>query len=147
MIDLAANAESGEIIKFFEELFNDLDIDEIQYKMWTATDRCTIIDVILTANEFIESLVTQLEKLLKHDYVAKTQGRFYANLKNDLKAGEFVVTFDFAENYKFVVQEEAQAFYWNNNQATLFPMVIYYRENNKTEYCSFVGIVLNMTPY
>ena len=57
-----------------------------------------------------------------------------------MKPGEFLVTADFAENYAFVVQEAAQAFHWNNNQATLFPSVIYYKEGGELECCSFVGI-------
>lgn len=108
--------------------------------MWTATDRCTILTIIATADEFVETLVTQLEKLLKHDHVAKTQSRYYASLKDKLDEGQFIITLDFAENYEFIVQEAVQAFHWNNNQATLFPIVIYYRENSETKHCSLVGI-------
>ena len=57
-----------------------------------------------------------------------------------MKPREFLVTADFAENYAFVVQEAAQAFHYNNNQATLFPLVIDYKEGGELEYCSFVGI-------
>ena len=57
-----------------------------------------------------------------------------------MKPAEFLVTADFAENYGFVLQEAAQAFHWNNNQATLFPLVIYYKEGGDLECCSFVGI-------
>ena len=54
--------------------------------------------------------------------------------------GEFLVTADFAKNYAFVVQEAAQAFHWNNNQATLFPLVIYYKAGSELACCRFVGI-------
>ena len=33
--------------------------------------------------------------------------------------------------YSFVAQDELQAFHWNNVQATLHPIVIYYREQGK----------------
>ena len=36
----------------------------------------------------------------------------------------------FAENYAFVVRNAAQSFYWNNDQATVFTVVIYYKEDN-----------------
>lgn len=98
------------------------------------------MDVASSTAGFIDSLSLQFEKLLKHDFVAKEQNRFYVNLKNDLKPGEVLVTLDFAENYSFVVQEAAQAFHWNNDQATLCPMVIYYRENDECKHCSFVVI-------
>ena len=42
-----------------------------------------------------------------------------------------IVLFDFAENYSFVIQDEVQGFHWNNLQATLHPIVLYYRENGK----------------
>lgn len=108
--------------------------------MWTSTDRCTIVDVVSDSDEFIDTLVTNLDKLLKHDFIAKTQNRYFSDLKLNLKRGEFAIVVDFAENYAFVVQEAAQAFHWNNDQATLIPMVIYYNEDNTTKHCSLVGI-------
>lgn len=37
---------------------------------------------------------------------------------------------DFAENYSFLVQDASQAFHWNNSQATLHPIVVYYRSSS-----------------
>ena len=37
-----------------------------------------------------------------------------------------MVLLDFAENYSFVVQDEAQSFPWNNMQCSIHPAVIYY---------------------
>lgn len=48
-----------------------------------------------------------------------------------MKPGELLVIQDFAENYAFVVQNAAQAFHWNNNQATIYPVVVYYRDEDK----------------
>ena len=36
----------------------------------------------------------------------------------------------FAENYAFVVQNAAQSFHWNNDQATIFTVLIYYKKDN-----------------
>ena len=33
------------------------------------------------------------------------------------------IILDFAENYNFIVQDAAQGFRWNNNQATLHPLL------------------------
>ena len=42
-------------------------------------------------------------------------------------AGEFLICFDFAENYAFVVQNSAQSFHWNNDQDNNFkPKKMYY---------------------
>ena len=35
-----------------------------------------------------------------------------------------IIMGDFAENYKFMVQDEVQGFHWNNLQCTLHPVVI-----------------------
>ena len=88
------------------------------------------------------NLCQKLETLLLRDFRLKAQSQYYNKLKSELKPGEFLVTADFAENYAFIVQEAAQAFHWNNNQATLFPLVIlvYYKEGGELECCSFVGI-------
>lgn len=44
--------------------------------------------------------------------------------------GEFFVICEFAENYAFVVQDAAPGFHWNNNQATIYTVVVYYKEND-----------------
>ena len=38
---------------------------------------------------------------------------------------------DFAEIYRFVVQDEIQSFHWNKTQGTLHPIVIYYKINEE----------------
>ena len=44
------------------------------------------------------------------------------------------------ENYAFVLQDASQSFHWNNDQATLHPFVVYFRQAGKIENCSFVVI-------
>jgi hypothetical protein len=48
---------------------------------------------------------------------------FLRELKCNLQSGEFVVLCDFAVNYSFVLQDEAQGFHWNNAQATIHPYI------------------------
>ena len=38
---------------------------------------------------------------------------------------------DFSENFDYVVQDAAQAFHYNNDQCTVFPVVFYYRSYNE----------------
>ena len=47
-----------------------------------------------------------------------------------LKPNECIIILDFAENFSFVVQGAAQAFHWNNTQATIHPFVVYHISNN-----------------
>jgi hypothetical protein len=49
-------------------------------------------------------------------------------VKKNVKENEAVVSLDFAENYGFVIQDEAQSFHWNNDQATTFPIAVHYRD-------------------
>ena len=42
-----------------------------------------------------------------------------------------LIVLDFAINYSSVIHDAVQGFHWNNSQATLHPMVIYY--NNSKE--------------
>ena len=50
----------------------------------------------------------------------------------------FVVSADFSENYAFVVQGAAQAYHWNNAQATVHPFVIYYTDSIAINHLNFV---------
>ena len=45
---------------------------------------------------------------------------------------------DFAENYKYVIQDEIQSFHWSNDQCTLHPLILYNKSNEELEqnaYC------------
>lgn len=42
--------------------------------------------------------------------------------------------------YRFVVQDAAQSFHWNNEQATLLTLVFYYRDGNEVKHGSIVMI-------
>ena len=64
----------------------------------------------------------------------------YATRKTTLKAGEFLVTADFSENYSFVLQNSAQGFHWNNSQATLHPFVAYYLDSADVRHLSYLVI-------
>jgi hypothetical protein len=63
---------------------------------------------------------------------------FLKELKCNLQSGEFVVLYDFAENYSFVLQ----GFHWNNAQATIHPFVIYFKKSDalNTEHENLVMI-------
>jgi hypothetical protein len=58
---------------------------------------------VQTADEFVRTFVSTLPKVLHHDFIARQQAQFLQEAKSSLKAGEFLVVGDFAENYSFVV--------------------------------------------
>lgn len=129
------------LIKYFEEN----EIDEIKFDSWTQTDRCALNTIILSTDDFVNELCQKLMKLKSHHFIAKEQSSFMKSLKNSLQKDEFLITCDFAENYAFVLQNSAQSFHWNNDQATIFTVVIYYKEFEKLEHKSIVIISDNLT--
>lgn len=98
--------------------------------MWISKPRTSLTTVLQNATEFIDEFCEKMESLLSHAFIAKKQSTYVHNLKESLKQGEFLVVCDFAENYAFVVQEAAPGFHWNNNQATVYPVVFYYIDDS-----------------
>ena len=50
--------------------------------------------------------------------------------RGNLSENELIIILDFDENYYFVVQDALQGFHWENSQATLHPIVAYFRSSN-----------------
>ena len=131
------------IEKLKEKIIKALDdemIDNIVYKQWLSVDRSTLETLSSSPEEFVDSLCEKLEVLLTHSFIATQQSMFYKECRASLKQGEMLVTADFAENYAFVLQDAAQSFHWNNDQATIHPFVVYFKENEKQEHLSYVAI-------
>ena len=120
------------------------DIFEIEYESWFQTDRYTIASKTVRIHEFMDILGEKLSKLKTHDFFAKKQFIFTNDLKENLQEGEFIICCDFAENYAFVIQNSTQSFHWNNNQATIFTVVVYYKENDELKHVSIAIISDNL---
>lgn len=117
------------LIEYLETAFEDKLIDDVTYKQWTHVDRTTLQTVVSSVDEYLLLLSEGLQKLLRHSYLVKKQNEFLKKKKEDLNANECIVICDFAENYAFVVQNAVQGMHWNNNQATIHPFAIYYKDD------------------
>lgn len=126
------------------EYFNKSNIFEIQYESWFQTDRCTIASKTVNVHEFMDILGEKFIKFKSHDFFVKKQSLFVNDLKKNLQEGEFLVCCDFAENYAFVIQNFTQLFHCNNNQASVFTVVVYYKEDNKLKHVSMAVISDNL---
>ncbi len=62
------------------------------------------------------------------------------NCKATLLEGECMIQMDFAENYTCIPLEEVQSGYWNQDQVTLHPTVVYYRQDGTMKHHNFVAI-------
>jgi len=97
--------------EFLEKNFEKHMIDDISYKRWISTDRATLETITKSVNEFNEEFCYNLKKLKRHDYIAKHQSQFCAEKRKTLGEGEILILADFAENYSFILQDEAQGFH------------------------------------
>ena len=114
---------------FITSVLADQCINRAEFQTWQQTDRSTLREEITDAKDFAEQICERLLKLELHSFTAKQHLYFFKNLKDTLKEREFLILCDFAENYAFVVQNAAQSFDWNNDQATICTEVIYYKED------------------
>ena len=73
----------------------------------------------------------KLKDLLPHHFIYKHHQLFLQNCKENLKDCEAVIILDLAKNYTFVVQDAIQSFHWNNAQATIHPLNIYFKKDGK----------------
>lgn len=101
---------------------------EVRFNQWSAVDRSTFDTLVLDTSDFVELLFKQLKDLLPHHYIAKQQAKFLQKVKDELKENKAVTILDFSENFSFVIQDSVQGYYWSNDQATIHPLVTYYRD-------------------
>lgn len=118
------------VINQIEKSFDDNFIDSITYKQWTTADRTTLQTFISPVEDYLEKLNNGLSKLLLHSFLVKKQNEFLNNKKQCLPRNECIVICDFSENYAFIIQNSIQGIHWNNDQATVHPFAIYYRDND-----------------
>ena len=79
----------------------------------------------MNINEYKELVITAVNSLKVHSYLAKCQARYLKSKKINLTVYEVIVLVDFAENYNFIIQDEIQSYHWSKNHCTLHPIVVY----------------------
>ena len=130
-----------------EEANQDSEEEEvhIQFQQWTNVDRSELVSHIRPVSEFISLLIEKLQALTTHSFIATSQAKYLKKVKEELREDKVIVLGDFAENYKFIIQDEIQGFHWNKQSCTLHPIVIYHIKDNKlTERClCFISDDLN----
>lgn len=105
-------------------------IEDITYKQWVSKPRTSLETFNKCSTEFVNELCTSIQILLPQSFISKEQSSFLKKLKESLEEDEFFkIICDFAENYAFVIQNVVPGFHWNNNQSTVYPVVIYYKKN------------------
>ena len=106
-----------------DNIFTLLDIDEVTYKQWQSTDRTELVTITESTNEFVQSLIAQLQVLKVHMFIHDMQTKHFYAVKENLSPGEVLAVGDFSENYSFVVQDAALGAHCPNTSCTLHPWI------------------------
>lgn len=124
---------------YLEEIFEN-STEKIQYKQWVLQPRATLESLTNDACEFVETFCEKVSEILPHAFIAAKQSQYSRLVKEKLLLGEFIVLADFAENYAFNVQNAAPGFHWNNDQATIYNVVVYFKGDDSSNHCSIAVI-------
>ena len=92
------------LCKFLDEEFSDIDPDfQLFYSQWQTTYRASLVTVTSTCEEYKDTLISAINAITKHSFLAKCQANFLIAKKKLLKVNEMIVLGDFAENDQFLV--------------------------------------------
>ena len=70
---------------------------------WQTTDRVFLVTVTSTCEEYKDTLISAINAITKHSFLAKCQANFLRAKKEFLKANEVIVLGDFPEKKKKTV--------------------------------------------
>ena len=80
-----------------------------------------------TVKELIDEFLLELDPYAKHLFNARWQAQQFEHLKSNIPEKWVLLCMDFGENYNCHYQDEAQSAHWSYKQATIHPVVAYYR--------------------
>ena len=113
--------------KFLEQELSDIDPDfQFHYSQWQTTERASLVTVTSTCEEYKDTLITTINAITKHLFLAKCHASFLRAKKEFLKVNEVIVLGDFAENYQFLVQDKIESYHCSKEYCILHPLVVYF---------------------
>ncbi|KAJ8677403.1 hypothetical protein QAD02_013190 [Eretmocerus hayati] len=126
-------------VEYLSDIVQMTGESQITFKTWTTggnsgsgkSSAMSVQSETQTTDTFIRKLSEDIVKLTTHHYIAEMQ-EFLDYCKQNLDEFTILVLMDFAENYAFIIQRSVQAWYFNNNntQATVHPIVVYYKSSD-----------------
>ena len=121
-------------------MFEENNVSNVTFRQWILNPEITLETLLKSRDEFIPYLSKKICDLLPHAFIAMQQSSFSKQIKENLKVGEFQVLVNFAENYAFTVRDAEPGIQSNSHQATMYSIVIYYKENAVVKHCNLVII-------
>lgn len=116
---------------YLSEILSESLIEEVKYAYWTETDRSTLMTVLSPVKDYLDELCESLIKVKSHSFIAKKQSAFIKEKTDNLKMGQLLVKWDFAQNQPYAIQDASQAFHWNNDQFPVFPCIYFYKTESE----------------
>ena len=115
-----------------EYLYDSLDFDsdsEIIFQQWVGADRTTFLSDSASIHELIDMVVNSIDKLTSHTYIAKAQSNYLKSRKENIDENSIIFWATSQKNSTFVVQDQIQGYHWYKEQATLHPVLMYFKGN------------------
>lgn len=123
-----------EKIQEFANQRNTFTQQTISYKTWVEDGtKASLTTVEEPIEIFKKQLFAELWDLTIHHFIADEQKQFLKTSKENLTSDTCILVIDFSENYSFIIQNSVQAFFYNNKQATIHPVTMYYKEPGSDE--------------
>ena len=121
---------------------NECDIDDfLKVKKWSQqSEQSSLLILEISVTEMTDMVCEIFEKCQTHHFITKSQSSYLQFTKENVSEDCAIALLDFAENYSFILQDAIQSFHWNNLQAMLHPIVVYYKQNGKLKCESFCVI-------
>lgn len=99
-----------------------------------------VVEMEISRPEFLALVKSEIAEFCEHVVRLKTLYKQLKLNKEKLLDDQVIVQMDFAENYTCRALDEVQTAYWGLTSVTLYPTVVYYRENDTLKHKSFVVI-------
>lgn len=135
--------DSSGVIDNIALKLDEKNISKINFSLWVASPRCEIKNDEDDVDLFLDRFKMHLEKYIVHDFKVKMQLDYIRQTKHNLATEtEVMVQADFAENFSCFSQDAIQSEYFNRQQVTLHPFVVFYRANNNSKKINTLSVVI-----
>jgi hypothetical protein len=132
--------KSESLESFLKDLIGD-ENETISYKQWTHTDGNKLKNILCDSDDFIERVVSVVQKLTTHHLIARNQSAIFLHSKERIDDESCVLVSDFFENYSFIIQDSVQGYYWANDQATILPFMAYMKRQDGSVFNVSIPII------
>ena len=87
------------------EIFEQLAIDEVTFKLWLNVDRTNLETVLKSTDDFVEDLMDKLCHLQRHSFITTQQSNFMKEIKEGPMDGEASVESSFLLRQRFTPRQ------------------------------------------